>query len=252
MHLAMEGPVSLDLVGALVLTLISAIAIGVPALWYARTRGGQVLLTAHILWFVAVVAFAASGSLNWRLDLGAPVLGLAIVVPMLVLVFLATAAPPTRAALAAIPVPALIAIHAIRVLGFLFLLLFAAGRIAAPFAPEAGWGDVIAGATAVPVAWALASRGAGVRWLVLVWNSFGLLDFLAASSLGMMSAPGSPLQAFFDAPGSTAMTALPWAIIPVFLVPQLLVGHLAIYWRLSRTTEEFVSNGLGMNVHRRA
>jgi hypothetical protein len=57
---------------------------------------------------------------------------------------------------------------------------------------------------------------------------------------------------FFDAPGSTAMTALPWAIIPVFLVPQLLVVHLAIYWRLPRTAEEFVSNGLGMNVHRRA
>jgi hypothetical protein len=241
---------SLDLVGALVLTLISAIAIGVPALWYVRANGGMVILAAHVLWFVAVVALAASGALTWRLDLGAPVLGVAMVVPVVILLLLATAVPATRTAFAAIPVPALIAVHAIRVMGFLFLLLFAAGRIAAPFAPEAGWGDVIAGATAVPVAWALASRGASVRWLVLVWNTFGLLDFLAAASLGMTSAPGSPLQVFFDAPGSTAITALPWAIIPVFLVPQLLVGHLAIYWRLPRTAEAFASARPALNAHR--
>jgi hypothetical protein len=243
---------SLDLLGAVVLTLISVIAIGLPALWYVRRRGGKVLLAAHVLWLVAVVALAASGALNWRFDLGAPVLGLAIVVPVVVLLFLATAVPVTRTALAAIPVPALIAVHAIRILGFLFLLLLAAGRIAAPFAPEAGWGDVIAGATAVPVAWALASRGASVRWLVFVWNSFGLLDFLAAMSLGMTSAPGSPLQVFFDAPGSTAMTVLPWAIIPVFLVPQLLVSHLAIYWRLPRAAEESASDRSGLAAHRPA
>ena len=53
---------SLDLVGAFVLSAISAIAIGLPALWYARAPGGVALLAAHILWFVAVVALAGSGA----------------------------------------------------------------------------------------------------------------------------------------------------------------------------------------------
>ena len=225
---------SLDPLGYVILPLISAIAIGVPAFWYVRARGGKVLLAAHIAWFFVVALLASSGALNWRFDLGAPVLGLALLIPIVVLIILATVVPAARAALSTIPVPALIGVHAIRILGFLFLLLFAAGRIAAPFGPAAGWGDVVAGATAVPVAWALASRTAGARWLVLLWNTWGLLDFLDAFSLGMTSAPGSPLQLFFDAPGSAAMTTLPWAIIPVFLVPQLLVGHLAIYWRLGR------------------
>jgi hypothetical protein len=234
---------SLDLLGTFLLTAISALAIGLPAIWYTRAPGGGTLLAAHILWFVVVVALAGSGALAWGLELGAPLLGLSIVTPVIVLVVLATTAPVTRRALASIPLPALIGIHAIRVVGFLFLLLLAAGRISAPFAPSAGWGDIIAGATAVPVAWALSSRGARVRWLVLLWNSFGLLDLLAAVTLGVTSAPGSPLRLFFDLPGSGAMATLPWAIIPVFLVPQLIVSHLAVYRRLGRTADSLGRTG---------
>ena len=43
----------------------------------------------------------------------------------------------------------------------------------------------------------------------------GLLDFFLAFGLGMTSAAGSPLQLFFDPPGSAAILALPWAVIPV-------------------------------------
>lgn len=232
---------SLDLVGAFVLTAISAIAIGSPALWYARAPGGVALFAAHILWFVAVVALAGSGALAWGLELGAPLLGLSIATPIVVLVVLATVVPATSRPLASIPLPALISVHAIRIVGFLFLLLLAAGRISSPFASSAGWGDIIAGATAVPVAWALSTRGAGVRWLVLLWNSFGLLDLLAALTLGLTSAPGSPLQLFFDPPGSAAMATLPWALIPVFLVPQLIVSH--IYRRLGRSAEHLAGTG---------
>jgi len=66
-------------------------------------------------------------------------LALAIVIPIVVLIVLATLVPGVRRALSEIPLPALIAVHAIRIIGFLFLLLFAAGRLSAPFAPSAGW-----------------------------------------------------------------------------------------------------------------
>jgi hypothetical protein len=217
---------SLDLIGLLLLTGVSAVAIIVPAIWYVRGRGGVALVTAHILWFAIVVTLAGVGVLSWGLEFGAPVVALSIAVPIIVIVVLATQVPASRRALSAIPVPALIAVHGIRILGFLFLLLFATGRLSAPFAPSAGWGDVLAGSTAVPVAWALASRVRGARGLVLVWNSVGLLDLVDAAFLGMTSAPGSPLQMFFDPPGSAAMATLPWALIPVFLVPQLIVSHL--------------------------
>jgi hypothetical protein len=225
----------LDIIGAVLLTSISAIAVALPAIWYMRAPYGWVLLAAHVVWFAVVVVLAASGALIWRVDLGAPVLGLSIVVPLILLLLLATRAPVVRDALAAIPVPALIAVHAIRILGLLFLLLLVAGRVSAPFAPIAGWGDIVTGITALPVAYALARSGASARWPVLLWNGFGLLDLLVASSLGMTSAPGSPIQLFFDLPGSATMATLPWAIIPVFLVPQLIVGHLAVYRRLGQS-----------------
>jgi len=70
---------------------------------------------------------------------------------MVVIVVLATLVPASRRALAAIPLPALIGVHGTRLLGFLLLLLLAAGRLWAPFAPSAGWSDILAGSTAVPV-----------------------------------------------------------------------------------------------------
>ena len=39
------------------------------------------------------------------------------------------------------------------------------------------------------------------------------------------------------------MGTLPWAIIPVFLVPQLIVGHLAIYRRLGRSADSLGRTG---------
>ena len=114
----------------------------------------------------------------------------------------------------------MIAVHAIRIIGFLFLLLFAAGRLSAPFAPSAGWGDIVAGASAVPVAWALASRVPGARWLVVLWNSVGLLDLISAAGLGMTSAAGSPLQVFFDAPGSAVMATPPGPLFRSFWCPS--------------------------------
>jgi hypothetical protein len=58
---------SLDLVGAFLLTGISAVAIGLPAIWYVRAPGGFALLACHVLWFVAVVVLA--GAVSWRCDL---------------------------------------------------------------------------------------------------------------------------------------------------------------------------------------
>jgi len=48
---------------------------------------------------------------------------------------------------------------------------------------------------------------------------------------GALSAP-SPLQIFVGPPDSSAMTALPWLLVPGFLVPILLFIHIVIVYRL--------------------
>jgi hypothetical protein len=51
-----------------------------------------------------------------------------------------------------------------------------------------------------------------------LWNVFGALDLVVAIALGVMSAPGTPLQVFIDGPGTLAMGQLPWVMVPVVLV----------------------------------
>jgi hypothetical protein len=107
------------------------------------------------------------------------------------------------------PMPFLIGLNVWRLAGGFFLLLAAEGRLAGPFPTSAGWGDIITGALALPVAW-LALRGQG-RALVWTWNAFGMLDLVAALAFGIISAR-LPLQIIHRA-GSEAVQMLPWSLI---------------------------------------
>jgi hypothetical protein len=135
-------------------------------------------------------------------------------------------------ALRAIPLSMLIGVNVIRAFGVTFLLLYSAGRLPAPFAPVAGWGDILVGLTALPVAWLAYKKGAAAHPTVWIWNIIGLLDLIAAVGLGVVSSPG-PLRLIFAEPGSGIMTTLPWLLIPGFLVPLLAATHLAVFYRLS-------------------
>ena len=134
----------------------------------------------------------------------------------------------------AIPLPALVAVNAIRILGVIFLVLQASGKLPAPFAPSAGWGDIFVGVTAPPVAWAMLRFGSRARALALIWNTIGIADLVNAVALGALSAPG-PLQVFTGPPSSAPMTTLPWLLIPGFLVPCLMFLHIVIFYRLAKT-----------------
>jgi hypothetical protein len=49
------------------------------------------------------------------------------------------------------PLPALVGIHAARVFGVFFVLLFEAGRLPPTFALTAGWGDIAVAVAALPL-----------------------------------------------------------------------------------------------------
>jgi hypothetical protein len=164
--------------------------------------------------------------------LGTPALGLAVVAPVATLVALFALVPSIRDAALTVPLPAFVAINAIRVLGVSFVALYAEGRLPAPFAPAAGWGDIAVGVAALPLAALIARFRGRVRPLTLLWNSLGFLDLVDAVALGVMSSPG-PLQVFVGPPTSALMTTLPWLLIPAFLVPALFFTHIVVFVRLA-------------------
>jgi hypothetical protein len=87
---------------------------------------------------------------------------------------------------------------------------------------------MITGLFALPVARLAARTGPG-NPEVIAWNAFGMLDLIVAVSLGLLSTNGFPLQLIHAGVGANAVTTLPWALIPLVLVPTYLVGHAIVF-----------------------
>jgi hypothetical protein len=223
----------LDLLASIEMTACAAIAIAALAIGFGEDVRARVRIAAGLAaWFVLVAILGATEALHYERGLGVPGLGLAVLLPILILGVRVFRSPPLLRALRAIPLSLLVGVNVIRVFGVMFVILYAAGRLPAPFAPVAGWGDILVGLAAAPVAWLAYRKAAGARATVLVWNTLGLLDLVAAVGLGVASSPG-PLRLIFAKPGAGIMTTLPWLLIPGFLVPLLASTHLAVFYRLA-------------------
>ena len=161
---------------------------------------------------------------------GSPlVLPLMFALPLVTVWLLATFSAGFRSALAAIPAPYIIGVNVFRVLGALFLILLAEGRLAGPFPYFAGIGDIVTGLFALSTA-RFAQHAPLNHPRILAWNAFGTVDLLVAVSLGVLSQPG-PTQLIHAGVGSAAITTLPWSLIPLVLVPTYLIGHATIFAR---------------------
>jgi len=211
----------------------AAVVAAVLCFTLSRTMRGQLRAAMVIaVWFLVVVALGATGALDPQSGAGPLGLGAAVLVPFGVLCFAFLRPGTAREAMWNVPLGALIAVNILRVLGASFVLLYTAHELPAPFAPVAGWGDIVVGLTAGPVAWIAVRYGSAAKAWILAWNVVGFVDLITAIGLGATSSPG-PIRLFAEPPGSSIMTTLPWIMIPCFLVPIWEALHIAIFLRLS-------------------
>jgi hypothetical protein len=132
-----------------------------------------------------------------------------------------------RAWLAAIDARWLVGLHLTRFVGFYFLYLHGQGRLPYAFAVPGGWGDIAVAALAALLLLAGPPRGAWRRRAYIAWNVLGLVDilFVVATARRLVATdPGSmaPLQ------------ELPLSLLPTFLVPLIIAGHVVLGLRLAR------------------
>jgi hypothetical protein len=190
------------------------------------------IVAVATLWFAGLAAVYALGGLTPGALGPVPVNLLPFTLALAVLFGGWFLVPSARRALLSMPLPALMALHAGRIGGVLFIALYLQGRLSAPFGPVAGLGDVITGAVALGLAPLLAL---GVRipraWLRL-WNVFGALDLIVAIVLAALATPGTPFRLFTDAAGTQVMGTLPWIFAPALLVPIDLLAHVVIAAKL--------------------
>lgn len=226
----------LDFIATIVITAVMVLVVNAVISAMPVTRAQRLMLaTAVGLW----IGFAAaSANVGWvSTERPFPVVGLYLAFPLIATALLVAFSPAARAALLGLPAPFLIGLNVPRLVGALFLFLAAAGRIDGPFPVSAGWGDIITGVFALPVAVMVARGAAKTSSLPALWNAFGALDLVAAVALGVMSADGSPLQVFHVVSGPSPMTALPWSFIPTVLVPFWLILHAVLFVQLRRAQQ---------------
>lgn len=216
----------LDLIGAIV--GLSAVGINLVAFTHALPGTAARRLSLAAIggaWVGLASGLGAAGKFAFSPDNPVPLIGVLFAVPLLVVGALAISSQRARAALLAVPMPLLIGLNSLRVLGVLFLLLAAAGRLSGPFPYFAGLGDIITGVVAIGLALRVA-RSERPPWAaVRSWNIFGSADLILAVSLGILSAQGSPLQLIHAGAGSEAMQYLPYCLVPSVLVPFYLITH---------------------------
>ena len=225
---------NIDLIGSVELTASAAIMIAALSIGFGSTAAARTRIAAWLTaWFVVVVILAATRALYYEGGLGAPGLGIAVALPIAVLCIVVARTQALREEFHGVPLWLLVGVHMVRLLGISFIILYTAGRLPAPFASAAGWGDIFVGATALPVAWFAYRRPTDVRSMIWIWNVIGIADLINAVGLGVISSPG-PQRLIFAEPSSAIMATLPWLLIPGFLVPLLFAVHIGIFVRLAK------------------
>lgn len=199
---------------------------------------GMVLTT----WFVLVTLLSVNGV--FVPQPGEPPLNLLLSFAVSVGVFavLYVAIPAVREYVLALDMRMLILLHTWRMLGLGFVMLYVVDQLPLSFAFLAGFGDVMAAIGAMALGYLMFTRAKSVsqKW-IWRWNTFGILDFVAAIGVGLLTRQGALLEASSGL-NSDLMLQFPLVIIPAFLVQVLTITHIIIYLQLRRCGVEAGSN----------
>lgn len=188
---------------------------------------GLALWLALVAWLGTKGAFLASPT--------SPPAGvvIAIVAPLAVFAAAYIVSARFRDFVLAIDLRLLTAFQAWRVLGGMFLVLYAYAMLSPVFAFPAGLGDLAVGVSAPFVVWAMMRQSAGwerrVFWLTIA----GLLDFAGAIATGVLTSP-SAVGVFADPSARANMGEMPLSLIPTFAVPLWTIFHIITLLQLRR------------------
>lgn len=194
---------------------------------HPHTSIGRVVAVVLGLWFIAA-SYASLNNIPAQTPWAMPVL---VAMPLLLFGITWLSTPAFRNWALQLDQRFLILLHSWRMLGLGFVMLYFYDVLPAQFALPAGLGDATAAAWALLLGVAL-YRGSEVKpSSIHAWNTFGVIDFMAAVSLGLASR-AAPLGLIQDGINTDPMGWFPLSIVPLFGVPFFLITHFIIYAQL--------------------
>ncbi len=120
----------------------------------------------------------------------------------------------------------LIRLHRFRWIGVFFLILAYYKALPLTFALIAGIGDITTATLSIWLANAIQNNKKYANTLVLIWNTFGLLDILITAFLASYL---TKLAIETGSQGVDALGLFPFCYIPAFAPPTILFLHFSIY-----------------------
>ena len=200
-----------------------------------RDRAFWSLTSVLFGWFAVALVTAILGAYHAN-SLKTPTIQYALLTPIVLGVVLFWRWGLLRRVLEIIPNEWLVGVQLYRVLGGVFLVLYATEYIPGFFALPASIGDVLVGLFAPFVAAAYARGSNGAFASARRWNFAGITDLVVAVTTGFLSSPSRLQLVAFDRPNNL-ITMFPLVMIPAFLVPLSVLLHFASLYKLRHEGE---------------
>src|SRR5215471_20277828 len=162
---------------------------------------------------------------------------IAFTLPVVVFLFAYWRSPEFREFVMKADLRFLTGMQAWRFGGFAFLALFTYAILPGYFAWPAGLGDMAIGLTAPLILLALnRNPNFSASKTFVAWNVFGLLDLVAAVTIGAIG-PRLLVSNQVGAVNTSVMAHLPLVLVPAYLVPMFIVFHLTALFQARRFIE---------------
>ena len=216
-------------------TVLRLIILGGILYWFGRLaetrlssagRAIWVSILALTLWTVAAIYLGSRNVFRIHEDVALPPpIAFGALLPILVGWLALQYWEPFRRFIFSIPQHWLIALQIYRITGGVFLVVYGLGLIPGVFALTSGFGDLITGLLAIPVAWFCYKQRSWAKRTAVVWNYLGLIELIILIPFGLLSSP-SPIQTLaLDQPNLVTST-WPSVLAPTFHVPLGILLHI--------------------------
>jgi hypothetical protein len=183
-------------------------------------------------WIAVIAALAAQGVFDAPPEEPIVATLVALFVPIAVFAAAMILSPWLRAAVLKLDPVLLTELQAWRIVGALFLAVYAFGHLPGLFAWPAGLGDIAVGLAAPFAAWKLRQNPGfltSVRYRL--FHYLGLTDFAVAVVIGAVAR--NQIADLVDQVTTAPMGVLPLVLIPTLIVPAFIILHLIVLMQIA-------------------